>query len=330
MATIKDVAKLAKVSHSTVSRYLNDTLKVATATQERIEKAIVDLDYVKNYNAMAMKNASSNTIAIVLPTMTDVIFSELAKQIYLKVNEKGYESMFFYTFDSLDHEKEITKFVRSIRAKACVMVVEPRGDKSVVHIENLVKNGTKVVLVNRFVNVKGAKSVNWQLEKGARLAVEYYLDNKYDKVGLVLGWPEQAKTKVIVREMKKLYKERGMIFDESLVQYSFYTEQYIDEIIDHYVSIGVKAIFVNSDMAAIRLVESIKKKNISIPNEMAVITAGNSIYCGLAGVSAVDLGIVELGMEAGKIVLAEIEELPKKRIKIQAPTLIHRDSTIKF
>jgi DNA-binding LacI/PurR family transcriptional regulator len=90
MATIYNVAQQAGVSTATVSRALNGRGPVAALTRRRIESAIKELGYEPNYVARSLVTATTDTIAIVLPDITNPFFPDLVKGIQLLADERRY------------------------------------------------------------------------------------------------------------------------------------------------------------------------------------------------------------------------------------------------
>ena len=81
MASIRDVAKKAGVAVATVSRYMNGTANVSEETQQRIEAAMQELQYIPNELARSMFKKKSNTIAMLVPNIQHPWFSSLAAAI---------------------------------------------------------------------------------------------------------------------------------------------------------------------------------------------------------------------------------------------------------
>ncbi len=73
--TLEDVAKLAKVSTATISRSINEPDKVANATREKIQSAIVQLAYTPNFGAKILASNKSNTVGAIIPTMANAMFA---------------------------------------------------------------------------------------------------------------------------------------------------------------------------------------------------------------------------------------------------------------
>ena len=81
MASIRDVAKLAEVSPATVSRVLNGTAKVAPETRDRVIQAIAQTDFVPNEVARSLFKKSARTIGLVIPSIRNPYFTQLASII---------------------------------------------------------------------------------------------------------------------------------------------------------------------------------------------------------------------------------------------------------
>src|SRR4051812_13143555 len=92
MVTLSDVAALAGVSVSAVSRVLSDapSSRVSEVTRERIVAAARQLDYRPNFAARALKSSRTNVIALVVPDVTNAIFSELMRGVEDEAARRGY------------------------------------------------------------------------------------------------------------------------------------------------------------------------------------------------------------------------------------------------
>ena len=79
--TIKDIAKEFNVSISTVSKALNDSYEISQATKDKIQKYAKENNYKPNFNALSLKNRSTKTIGIIIPTMLKYFFAQVFKGI---------------------------------------------------------------------------------------------------------------------------------------------------------------------------------------------------------------------------------------------------------
>src|SRR6185312_8358090 len=88
--TIYDVARLAGVSTATVSRALNDTAPIAAPTRAAIEDAVAQLGYRPNPIARSLVTKSTQTIALLLPDITNPFYAELVSGIQQRAHEAGH------------------------------------------------------------------------------------------------------------------------------------------------------------------------------------------------------------------------------------------------
>lgn len=105
MATLKDVAKLACVDVSTVSRALNNTSYVHPDTKARILAAVKELSYQPNVLAKGLRQGKRHTIGIVVPRLSMTVFAELIQGIDEEARYHGYSILVCTTEDDPDVER---------------------------------------------------------------------------------------------------------------------------------------------------------------------------------------------------------------------------------
>ena len=105
--TLSDVAKVIGVSAITVSRALNDPEKVNPKLRVRIEQAVAELNYVPNRAARSLATSTTQTLAVVIPTISNTVFSNVLKGIYDYTTRHNYEVLFASTYYSLQNEEKL-------------------------------------------------------------------------------------------------------------------------------------------------------------------------------------------------------------------------------
>ncbi len=96
-ATISDVARMAGVSISTVSRVLNDTVPVDGETAERVEKAILELNYTPHSAARMLASRRTNTIGLLLLNIGGEFYTPLLRGIEAVASQAGYDLLIHST-----------------------------------------------------------------------------------------------------------------------------------------------------------------------------------------------------------------------------------------
>ena len=112
MANIKDVAKLAGVSVTTVSRVLNNKGYISQDTYESVYKAIDQLDYVPNQIARNLFRQKSYYISLIVPDSSHPFWAEITKYIEKKLYKHHYKLFLCNTGDTEDKERDYIKMMR--------------------------------------------------------------------------------------------------------------------------------------------------------------------------------------------------------------------------
>src|SRR5690606_3439431 len=110
MATIHDVAHEARVSSTTVSRYLNHRIELPAATAQRIDAAIAKMDYRPNIIAKRLSSGRAEAIGLVAPNLREPFFTGLAAAVEDEADRHGY-SLFMSSTRS-DRDREIASLNR--------------------------------------------------------------------------------------------------------------------------------------------------------------------------------------------------------------------------
>lgn len=127
MATIKDVARLAQVSHGTVSNVINGTKTVNSEIVLRVQQAIKELGYLPNAKAQSLRKSSNNLIGIILPNITDGIYSSLYAGIASVLQEHNHPIQLHLSNDFVESEKSAVLALQQQRASG-IMIVSCMAD----------------------------------------------------------------------------------------------------------------------------------------------------------------------------------------------------------
>jgi len=119
MVTISEVAKKANVSRATVSRYLNNGY-VSKENREKIQKAIDELGYKVNTVAQALSKKSSKTIGLIVPSITNPFFPELARAVESDVSLKGYKLIICNSYGNVEKEENFIYMLEGMHANGII------------------------------------------------------------------------------------------------------------------------------------------------------------------------------------------------------------------
>ena len=182
--TIYDVARLAGVSTATVSRALNGTAPIAASTRAAIDDAIEQLGYRPNPIARSLVTKSTQTIAFLLPDITNPFYAELVSGIQQLMLE-GEQSMLLCTTDG-DPEQE-ARYLRLLRAKHVDGALVDGLGLAPERIAAFVDDGFPIVCLDRDVDFPSIPLVQVDNRLGARLATEYLVSLGHTRIAHITG-----------------------------------------------------------------------------------------------------------------------------------------------
>jgi LacI family transcriptional regulator, gluconate utilization system Gnt-I transcriptional repressor len=119
--TLQDIADLTGVTKMTVSRYLRDPQAVAEATQERIAAAVEQLGYIPNRAPEILSNATSRAIGILIPSLSNQVFSALVRGIASVTRPAGYQTLLAHYGYSPEREEEQVASLLSYHVDALIL-----------------------------------------------------------------------------------------------------------------------------------------------------------------------------------------------------------------
>lgn len=181
-ATIKDVAKRANVSVATVSRVMNGVPTINEEMKERVEKAIIDLDYRPNKLAAGLKKNVTNTIGLVVSDISDSFIIGVTREIERMVQAAGYTLLMASTDNDEKKERESIEAMVSRCVDGLVVCPVSRDIAGVLkNVQCAVASFDRNTLKNVYDTVYVDK------EKSTYDAVTYLLDHGHENIALISG-----------------------------------------------------------------------------------------------------------------------------------------------
>lgn len=300
VSTIKDVARLANVSISTVSRVLNGSAPVNKDSREKVYKAVEVLDYKPNAMARSLITKKTMTIAVMIPNLSNLFFPELLRGISNAVEKKGYFLIVCNTDYSSEKEELYINQMLERRVDGFIIVSSSISKEKLSH---LLKGKTKVVFVYAYADF----GYNFMEDgiKATYTATKYLIDKGHKNIAC-MGWKFKG---VNVRYLgfRKALDEFGIEFNEEYVIDCGYSKQ---EIINSTIKLlQIKnrptAIVAFNDDTAIAIMMAAKKVGIRIPEDLSIIGYDNIVISEilLTPLTTIGVPIHSMGIDAGNKVL---------------------------
>lgn len=189
MLTIKEVAELAGVSKSTVSRVLNNNGYVSNEARQKIEKVIKEHQYKPSAAAVSLSKQESSIIGVVIPEIDNPFFAEVLKGITEMADENGFSLIFCDTQNSGEKELKALGMLEQQRVRG--VIITPAmgyGLESIDKIKAaLSKLAVPIVVVDRDFDYSEWDTVYFQNYESGYLAAESLIKAGNERIGIILG-----------------------------------------------------------------------------------------------------------------------------------------------
>ncbi len=336
MANIKDVAKKANVSISTVSHVLNKTKFVGDELTEKVYSAIKELGYQANEMAASMKRRSTKNIGVILPNIGMVFFPDVLKGIEAAAKEHEYKLFYFSTDYDFEKEKEYISLLRSGWVDGIILDSSCPSDQIEEYQKMLVNSETgksvPVVTLEAPFTHENLGTIVVDEVKFTEEVIEYLISRGHKDI-LVLTGPEHIPMyKNNIQGIQNAYQRHGMQLDESQVLHGDYFAQSGYDALSLALKSGKKftAVFSANDQMAIGAIKALKEAGKSIPDDVAV-TGVDGIYVTTLidpPLTTVELPRYEMGYRAGTLLVEMLnnKECIEKHIAFEGKLLVRKST----
>ncbi|GMN99286.1 LacI family DNA-binding transcriptional regulator [Parageobacillus thermoglucosidasius] len=270
--TMADVAKWANVSKSTVSQYLNKRYEyMSEETRKRIARAIEELGYQPNIIARSLKQKTTMTIGVIVFNLLHMLTTQVLHAIEEACQERGFHVIVSNSDDDPEKEK---KYIEMLRAKQVDgLIIFPTGKNADVY-QKMTEERFPLVFVDRMVPGVKADAVLLDNQKAAALAVEYFAERGYERIGVVAPPPVSH----IIPRMERIEGFRQALAKKGLpvVDDYFITTEIprIQKELTRLFASGrlPEALFAINDLTLMEVLYFVKGNHIKIPDELAIIS----------------------------------------------------------
>ena len=282
--TIRDVARRAGVSASTVSHVLNgNDQHVGEATRALVQEAVLALRYRPNEIARSMVKQRTATIGLVLTEVDNPIFTPVFVGVEEVLRPAGYHIVLVSAPD-VEGEMQAIETLRSQQVDGFIFVSLSRCISN-EHLLQLQHDGFAVVLVNRCTDDPSFNLVNWGDREAAFAATLHLIDLGHTRIGTIRGPATQtpARRSAIERHAgwMQALAEHGLPVNEEWVVDGEYSYEGGFRAIETLLATGRSAgqlpdaLFIANDAMAIAALKALHQAGVRVPQDMAIVTVGD-------------------------------------------------------
>ena len=267
-ATSQDVAKLAGVSQSAVSRCFTKGASISSRTKLRVLEAARKLKYkAPNISQSTISNEDIGLVGVILPYVTSRYYPEVLTELHEALKLGGFRILLITTDDGEELDEKLVQPYLKEKLIAIISATKPTES----FVESCNAKRIQFISYNRSWNIPTLSSVACDHKNGGEMVAEYFMKNNHQKIGLIEGPKGSFVSDQRIKGFKQFFKnsKRIKIFNEK----GFFTYdggyQASQKILKNK---GVSAIFCADDTMAFGCLDYIKKNTkIKIPKDLELI-----------------------------------------------------------
>ncbi len=301
--TINDIAKELNISPSTVSRALNNNVKISEATKERVRKVAQELGYELNLVASSLSKNKTNIIGVIIPHIGSQFFAQALSGIQEVAQSNGYNVIICQTNESVQQEVEMTKVMNSARVDGLVSCLTMET-KDVSHFNVFSRKNIPVAMFDRVsYTISGPKIVVDNYE-AAYLATEHLVNVGCKRIAHLAGSLSSKVFEDRAEGFKYALRKNKLPLLSQFLLASDLTEQDARDATKLWMSLPEKpdGIVAGSASAGLLIASAVKGLGVKMPEELSLISLGNE-RCNeimTPSLSAIDIPGLEMGRSAAE------------------------------
>ncbi|RLQ97479.1 LacI family DNA-binding transcriptional regulator [Falsibacillus albus] len=270
MATISDVARLSGLSRSTVSRVLNNYPYVSEEKKRLVNEAMEQLNYFPNASAQKLRNQKTETIAVLIPMLTNPFFAYLLQGIDTIATENGFQLLVCQT--RYDKEKELN-FLNLLKSKQVDGIILTSIENSWDQLEPFLKYGP-IVMCNEYEKTaKNVPSVRLDQVYGGYIATRHLIEKGHSTIAYCRGAFRSGIASDREIGYRLALEEFNLPYREELMFRAAADSRDGEEVFKKLMTLKERptGIFTGSDQVAAGIIKQAKLNGIEVPKELAVV-----------------------------------------------------------
>ena len=332
--TVNDVAELAGVSPSTVSRVVSNNPRISKATRVKVLKCMDELGYYPNANARSLAIKKTGTVGIIIPTTSEdyfsnPFFSECIKGIIRGASSSDYDLLISTNTEKGEELKIIQKFIKGSKVDGIILMTSKEEDECIDYLMSM--DFPFSLIGTAYDENEEINQVDNDNYQAAYELTKHIIDSGRNRIAIIVGDMNLMVSKKRVAGYKQALIDCNIDFDENLLFSGSFDEKigydYAEEISK--IEPLPDGLVVTDDLVALGAVKAFENLGINIPKDIAIASFNNSVFAKHSNIplTSVDINAIELGRQAMNLLVTAIEEETRGK-KVSIPHKIYkREST---
>ncbi|MDZ5471215.1 LacI family DNA-binding transcriptional regulator [Bacillus sp. 31A1R] len=335
MTTIKDIAKVAGVSVTTVSRALNGYSDVNEKTRQKIMAVAKELKYSPNTLARSLVMNKSNTIGLLVSGLTrssakDNFTFKILSGVNEYLSNSGYDLVLFSTTSTKQREKTYTELCRERRVDGVIMQGIKTDDPYLIEV---VDSDIPCVLIDIPIESDTVGYVTTDNISGAKKAVQHLLELGHKKIAMVNGHEFAFVSKRRLEGFMEAHHEMNVPVNPSWIVSGAFDEDEAErqalKLLTDFPEIT--AVFCASDLMALGVIKAAKKLKIDIPTQLSIVGYDDILLASYVSpaLTTVAQDIYQMGYKSAELLVQMLQGDAVSHIITLENELKMRESTAK-
>ncbi|MGC9421101.1 MULTISPECIES: HTH-type transcriptional repressor PurR [Vibrio] len=329
MATIKDVARLAGVSTTTVSHVINKTRFVAETTQEKVLEAVKQLNYAPSAVARSLKCNTTRTIGMLVTQSTNLFFSEVIDGVESYCYRQGYTLILCNTGGIYEKQRDYIRMLAEKRVDGMLVMCSDLTEELLEMLES--HPDIPKVIMDWGPETSQADKIIDNSEEGGYLATKYLIEKGHKAIACLSGHFVKAACQERITGFRRAMAEANLpVNDDWILEGNFECDTAVlaaDKILA--MDTRPTAVFCFNDTMALGLISRLQQRGVRVPDDMSIIGYDN---IELAEYFSPPLTTIHqpkrrVGKNAFEILLERIKDKEHERRTFEMhPEIVERDT----
>jgi LacI family transcriptional regulator len=333
--TIKDVAKRAGLSQSTVSRALNNSGYVSEETQRRVKEAVNELGYHPNWIARSLKGSPSKLIGLIVPEVSSLYDNSIIQFVSDMLHAHDYGMMLCISNEDAEVDLGYLKILQEKRVDG-VIYVYPSGGNNSDFVRQMARQ-IPIIELNRQREEGFLDAVLADNVQGAYQITKHLIELGHRRIGLIMGQTELTTGKNRLAGYRFALNEENIPIDQNLICIGSFSRQHGQKGAGKLLQLAERptAILAGSNRILMGVLSTLNQEGLVVPDDISVAAFNDTDWLSIWNppITTVDIAVEEMAQLAVDLLLRRIaspEKKPNPRTYLLSTSLIKRGSCKKL
>ena len=270
--TIKDIAKMAGVTHSTVSRVINKNPSISKKTVTKIHQIMRKLRYQPNLIARGLVTNKTRAFALIVPELNPHVLLIL-KGVVDTCRRFNYGLMLFSTEYWTDENISLPEVSKNWLVDGILIYNVIYKDTIAGAIRELLKEKTPFVFINKYLGTKKVNTVSVDNQDAVHTAMEYLVSQGHRRIGLINGGMLSVDGVERFEAYKDALNRLGLLYDDAIIGYGNFSDENAYHETKRILNSpkNPTAFFCSSDLMATGAIRAIQEKGLKVPEDISIV-----------------------------------------------------------